>query len=160
MKPRYIIKIISKTRIVALNWLVWTGAACDSWAVSWTSEHKNVAQAAERLNYRQLALNILVLTTLFNKFWIIHTAVTGQKANWKTINSNLHLFIKDFGRLAAALVLVPEGRGDLDSLIKLSQVHLWRQFAINIRSYWLTLGMGASSRWMQWAPNWIWCKIV
>ena len=31
------------------------------------SEHKNVAQAA-RANYRQLALNILVLATLFNKF--------------------------------------------------------------------------------------------
>ena len=71
------------------------------------------AQAA-RANYRQLALNILVLMTLFHKIWIIHTAVTGQKANWKTINSTLHLFIKNFRRLAA-LALVPGGRGDLDS---------------------------------------------
>ena len=56
---------INITRIVAVDRRVWTGAACDSWAVSWTSEHKNVAQAA-RANYRQLALNILVLTTLFS----------------------------------------------------------------------------------------------
>ena len=32
------------TRIVAVDRRVWTGAACDSWAVSWTSEHKNVAR--------------------------------------------------------------------------------------------------------------------
>ena len=94
----------------------------------------------------------------FSQIWIIHTAVTGQKANWKTINSNLHLFIKDFQRLAS-LALVPAERGDLDSLLKLSQVHLWRQFAISIWSHWMTLGLGELHR-MRWGLNWIWCKIV
>ena len=129
------------TRIVALNRRVWTGAACDSWAVSWTSEHKNVA----RRQPGQITGNLLLISSFlwhfFHKIWIIHTAVTGQKANWKTINSNLHLFIKDFRRLAA-LALVPGVRGDLDSLLKLSQVHLWRQFAISIWSHWMTLGLG------------------
>ena len=93
----------------------------------------------------------------FSQIWIIHTAVTGQKVNWKTINSNLHLFIKDFRRLAA-LAQVPEQRG-IWTLSQLSQVHLWRQFTINIRSHWMTQGLGCA--WaMRWALNWIWCKIV